>query len=44
MCLNQVDHVFEPSLAKKDKKASVCRKKPFQEKIDHVFEPGRSCV
>ena len=36
MCLNQVDHVFKPSLVKKE---------AFPEKkADHVFKPGRSCV
>ena len=24
------------------KKASFCRKKPFQKEIDHIFKPGRS--
>ena len=43
-CFWEVDHMFKRSLVKKIKKASFCRKKPFQKKVDHMFKRGRSYV
>ena len=44
MCLNQVDHVFKPSLAKKSKRLLSAERSLSKKKVDHVFKPGRSYV